>query len=137
MDSADDDGTFGDDQLERLAGEPLPPRTLMSVVAPFGHDPAPAPAHAAPLPAPADTTTLFACQQINDGATPGVLGLDSLATPSHSSHVCIPAAVHGTAAVYACQLTKENSAPGVLGLGLLATPSRSSAVCTPAVIHTP
>ncbi|MFC5720902.1 hypothetical protein ACFP1Z_12065 [Streptomyces gamaensis] len=80
--------TFG--ELLRLSGEELPPRTVLSSVAPAGAE------QLYPLLVRSEhgTTVAYACQYRQDPGSPGLLAALGLAprTPGHTV-TCIPAAV--------------------------------------------
>ncbi|MEV5506831.1 hypothetical protein [Streptomyces orinoci] len=78
-------------ELDRIAGEPLPPRTVLSTVAPPGAD---HPLYRMLVRSEHGTTVAYACQYRQDPGSPGLLAALGLAssTPGYTMS-CIPAAV--------------------------------------------
>lgn len=71
--------TFTYPELDRLSGEVLPGRLLLSAT---GHG--------------SDTEVVYACQYTHDAGTAGLLGTGLLAEPERTSMVCVPVVVtHG------------------------------------------
>jgi hypothetical protein len=85
--SSVDDRTFSHHQLDRLTGELLPPRTVLSVAGPQRSDPGHTGGHHG-------STTVYACQAVYEGPTPGLLGTGLFSRPSYSSLTCVPAVVY-------------------------------------------
>jgi hypothetical protein len=128
------DTTFSYEELDRLSGELLPSRTLMSVVPlsyglsyPRWHGHAHAPGHRFTSPQAHGYPQGHgaANPQGRAPAYPQGPGPTSSQGDGH----------HGIVTEYACQVTSSSGTPGLLGTGLLAQPSYSSMVCVPAVVH--
>lgn len=79
--SVSDNKTFSYGELDRLAGEVLPERALMSLIPPF-------------FVARSDNTEVFyACQTTHQEGTSGLLGTGLLAQGARTTSTCIPAVV--------------------------------------------
>jgi hypothetical protein len=76
--------SLGYDELDRLTGEVLPDRMLMSVPALSMGD------------GGRGVTVFYACQATWSGGTPGLLGTGLLAQPPNSTMTCVPAVVQSS-----------------------------------------
>lgn len=86
--------TFSYAELDRLSGEVLPERTLLSTLLAGGDNGSKNININDGGSGAADSEVTYACQYTHSTGTPGLLGTGLLAEPGYTTTTCVPVVVH-------------------------------------------